>query len=119
MVTISSISAVCSALVVLCSMNIACVCSAINFATKSDSGVSTTTRSAMRQSSTIMNASVPRIVMTPVKNCVKPIKRPSEKVSTSEITRLTVSPAGCASIYESGSAWILRMASRRMSCTTL
>lgn len=35
------------------------------------------TTSAIFQFITSMNASVPRIVMTPVKNCVKPIKSPS------------------------------------------
>ena len=66
-------------------------------AVNSDSGVSTTTTSVMRQSSESMNKSVPRIVSTPVKSCAKPMSRPSAKVSASAITRLTSSPAGCAS----------------------
>ena len=44
-----------------------------------------------------MMVSVPTISTTPVNSCVKPMSRPSEKVSTSAIMRLTRSPEGCAS----------------------
>ena len=95
---ISSMYAVSSPRVFDCSVNIACVRCAMNFATNSESGVITTTTAAMPACLANMNPSVPRIVITPVNSCVKPIRRPSAHASASEITRLTISPCGCESI---------------------
>ena len=77
--------------------NMSYVLVAMNFAAKSDSGVRMTTTSVMRQSKLSMNPSVPAIVSTPVKSCVKPRSNPSANCSVSEIIRLTISPDGCAS----------------------
>ena len=41
-----------------------------------------------------MNSRVPRMVSTPENSWVKPISRPSAKVSTSATIRLTMSPEG-------------------------
>ena len=60
-------------------------------------GVTQITTSAMRASTYSMNDSVPMMVITPVKSWLKPISRPSAKVSTSAIMRLTRSPEECAS----------------------
>ena len=51
---------------------------AINDAVKSESGVTSTTISVTIQLTESMQISVPSMVMTPVKSCVKPIRRPSE-----------------------------------------
>ena len=91
---------------------------AIKLATKNESGVITTTASVILALIVIMNISVPSIVITPVKNCVNPISRPSANWSTSEITWLTISPCGCASTYFKGSISIFRKASLRISFTT-
>ena len=58
---------------------------AIKLATKNESGVITTTASVILALIVIMNISVPSIVMTPVKNCVNPISRPSANWSTSAL----------------------------------
>ena len=76
---------------------------AIKLATKSESGVIITTASVILALIVSMNISVPSIVITPVKNCVNPISRPSANWSTSAITRLTISPYECPSMYLSGS----------------
>lgn len=69
----------------------------MNAATNRDTGVTTTTTSAMRQLSENMKPSVPKMVITPVKSWVNPINRPSENWSASAMTRLTSSPWECAS----------------------
>ena len=53
-----------------------------------------TTTSVMGTFSLSMNSRVPRMVRTPLNSCVKPISRPSAKVSTSATMRLTISPEG-------------------------
>ena len=58
------------------------------------SGVMHTTTSVMGTFSLSMNSRVPRMVSTPLNSCVKPISRPSAKVSTSATMRLTISPEG-------------------------
>ena len=65
---------------------------AINLATKKETGVMHTTTSAMGTLVAIMNIRVPPMVSTPVKSWVKPMSRPSAKVSTSATTLLTISP---------------------------
>ena len=90
----------------------------MKLATNSDRGVITTTASAMSAFSLNMNTSVPSIVMTPVKSCVNPRSRPSANVSTSAMTRLTISPDGFESIYASGSIWSFANAALRISRTT-
>ena len=57
-------------------------------------GVISTTTREMRTFSRNMNSRVPRMVSTPENSWVKPISRPSAKVSTSATIRLTISPAG-------------------------
>ena len=64
----------------------------MNFATRKDTGVMHTTTSVMGTLVISMNPNVHRIVSTPVNNWVNPISRPSAKVSTSAMTRLTISP---------------------------
>ena len=64
----------------------------MNFATRKDTGVIQITTRAMGILVTSMNTSVPTMVSPPVNNWVKPMSRPSAKVSTSAITRLTISP---------------------------
>ena len=59
-----------------------------------ESGVMKTTTSVIFQFKTTIIVSVPRIVRTPVNTCVKPIKRPSDSVSTSAVILATMSPAG-------------------------
>ena len=88
------------------------------FAINIESGVTKMTTSAIFQFIISMKASVPRIVMTPVKNCVKPIKSPSANWSASAIMRLTVSPWGWESRYFKGSEEIFEKASERRSLTT-
>ena len=61
-------------------------------ATKSDKGVISTTMHDIFTSIVSMKISVPAIVAIPVKSCVKPIRSPSENVSTSAMIRLTISP---------------------------
>ena len=58
------------------------------------SGVIRTTTREISTFSRNMNSSVPKMVSTPVNSWVKPISRPSAKVSTSATIRLTMSPAG-------------------------
>ena len=70
----------------------------MNRATNSDSGVTPTTTSVISALWVNMNASVNRIVSTPVNSWVKPISRPSANWSASAITRLTVSPWGWLSM---------------------
>ena len=70
----------------------------MNFATNSESGVTTTTTTAMPACMKNMNPSVPNMVSTPVNSCVKPISRPSANASASAMTRLTISPCGCESM---------------------
>ena len=65
---------------------------AMNLATKKETGVMHTTTSAMGTLVAIMNIRVPPMVSTPVKSWVKPMSRPSAKVSTSATTLLTISP---------------------------
>ena len=64
----------------------------MKLATNSDTGVMTTTTSVITGFIHSMNSSVPTMVSTPVKNCVKPMSRPSANWSTSAIMRLTISP---------------------------
>ena len=98
-----------------CFLNMLYVRFAINEDTTSDSGVTTTTAAAISGCLTSMKISVPRIVITPVNSCVKPIRTPSDSCSTSDMTRETMSPSGCASMVFSGSFAILRNAASRMS----
>ena len=58
------------------------------------SGVMQTTTSVMGIFSLSMNSRVPRMVSTPLNSWVKPMSRPSAKVSTSATMRLTISPEG-------------------------
>ena len=58
------------------------------------------------------------MVSTPENSWVKPISRPSAKVSTSATIRLTMSPEGWLSRYERGRVWIFRMAALRRSRLT-
>ena len=53
-----------------------------------------TTTSVMGTFCRNMNSRVPRMVSTPENSWVKPISRPSAKVSTSATIRLTMSPEG-------------------------
>ena len=53
-----------------------------------------TTTKVMGTFSFSMNSRVPKMVSRPENNWVKPISRPSAKVSTSAIIRLTISPEG-------------------------
>ncbi len=64
----------------------------MNFATKKDTGVMQITTRAMGTLVISMKIKVPSMVSTPVNSWVKPMSRPSAKVSTSAITRLTISP---------------------------
>ena len=66
----------------------------MNAATTREIGVTTSTTSVIAAFTETMKPMVPRMVITPVKSWVKPIKRPSANWSTSAITRLTISPAG-------------------------
>ena len=75
--TISSIRAVCSPLVSDCKWNMVNVFFAINPATKNDNGVTSTTTPVTATLTLSINPSVPKMVMTPVKNCVNPISSPS------------------------------------------
>ena len=85
-------SDVCSPLVLVCSWNMEYVFLVIKLATKSDKGVMSTTMHDIFTSIVSMKISVPAIVAIPVKSCVKPIRSPSENVSTSAMIRLTISP---------------------------
>ena len=91
---------------------------ATKLATSSESGVTTTTTAAMRASTLNMKPSVPTMVMTPEKSCVKPISRPSETWLTSVMTRLNISPWLLVSMVLSGTTSSLSMACRRMSRAT-
>ena len=95
--TISSMIVVCCPRVSDCLRNRLEVFFAIKAATNKDNGVSTITTSATHLWIASIKKSVPTIVSIPVKNCVNPISRPSAKVSTSAMMRLTVSPVGCLS----------------------
>ena len=53
-----------------------------------------TTTSVMGTFSRSMNSNVPKMVRMPENSWVKPISRPSAKVSTSATMRLTISPEG-------------------------
>ena len=66
----------------------------MNEAIINESGVTTTTTIVIHQLILNINMRVPRIVTTPVKNWVKPIKSPSANWSTSAITLDTISPLG-------------------------
>ena len=90
----------------------------MKFATKSESGVSSTTTNVMPTFTVSMKISVPRIVTAPVNSCVKPSSRPSANWSTSAMTRLTTSPVGWLSMYFSGRIVSLWKASLRMSRMT-
>ena len=85
-------SEVCSPRVSDCFLNISYVRFAIKRAVKSDSGVRTTTASAMDGEIESMNPSVTATVTTPVKSCENPRTRPSENASASAVMRLTISP---------------------------
>ena len=100
--TISFTRDVSSPLISACFLNILYVLFAMNDATKSDTGVIHTTTMAMIQLIDSMKHSVPTIVITPVNNCVNPIRSPSENWSTSAMILLTMSPCVCESTYESG-----------------
>ena len=99
-------------------MNIENVFLAIKLATNNETGVITTTTSVIFTFIVSINISVPAIVSTPEKNCVNPIKRPSANWSTSAITRLTISPYDCASIYLRGSFCNFSIASSLISLVT-
>ena len=70
----------------------------MNFATKMESGVRTTTIRVMRQSMESIKPKVPTMVRMPVNSWVKPINRPSLNCSTSVLMRLMASPGLWASI---------------------
>ena len=61
---------------------------------KNESGVIRTTTSVIHRLIESINARVPIIVIIPLKNWVKPIKRPSANWSASAITLDTISPPG-------------------------
>ncbi len=89
---ISLIRAVCSPLVSDCSLNMVKVFFAIKLATNKDTGVIITTTRVIPTFTESINPKVPRIVTTPLKSWVNPIKRPSANWSTSATTRLIISP---------------------------
>ena len=91
----------------------------MKFATSSDSGVTTTTTVAMRASTLYMKPSVPTMVITPEKSCVKPIKSPSETWLTSLMTRLSRSPWLWLSSVLSGTFSSVSTALKRMSRAVL
>ena len=64
----------------------------MQFCRSLETGVITITTTVMPGWMVSIKRSVPTMVTTPVKNCVKPIKRPSANWSTSVIMRLTTSP---------------------------
>ena len=66
----------------------------MNFETSSDTGVSTITMSATFRLMLTMNAMVTKTVITPVKNWLKPIRRPSANVSVSAITPCIIGGVG-------------------------
>ena len=90
----------------------------MNAATTRETGVTSSTTKVMTPLTESMKPKVPKMVMTPVKSWVKPIKRPSANWSTSAMTRLTISPVGWPSRYPRGSSCRCRKASLRMSRTT-
>ena len=77
----------------------------MNFETKTERGVSTKTARAILRFKTNIITSIAPMVITPVKSCVKPMRSPSAKASTSEIMRLSRSPKEWESIYEIGREW--------------
>ena len=99
-------------------MNILYVLFAIKLATKNETGVIRTTTSVILTFIDNINPSVPSIVITPEKNCVNPINKPSANWSTSAITRLTISPYECPSIYFNGRCSIFSIASSLISLVT-
>ena len=117
-VTASSTSAVCSARVCACRANMPCVRRAMNAATTSDTGVSSTTTSVIVTLWLSMKHSVPTMVRIPENSSVKPSSRPSDSRSASEMTRLTTSPYGRLSSVLSGRRSSLRNASSRRSRIT-
>ena len=86
-------------------------------AAKMESGVTSTTTSVMVRLMESINASVPTMVITPVKSWVKPCSRPSPTWSTSLTTRLIRSPWAWLSIKLSGMRLSLSLASTRISRT--
>ena len=110
---------VCSPLVSLWRENILYVLLAIKFEITNESGVATTTTRVIQTLIESIKPSVPRMVTIPVKNWVKPIKRPSANWSTSAITRETISPVGWESRYDTGSVSIFVNALSLMSRITL
>ena len=70
----------------------------MKLAAKRERGVTSTTTSAIFQLMANMNASVPMMVMTPVKSWEKPMSSPSENWSASVMMRLTISPCAWESI---------------------
>jgi len=66
----------------------------MNPATTRLRGVMRTTTSEISTFSRNMNSRVPKMVSSPVNSWVKPISKPSAKVSTSATIRLTMSPEG-------------------------
>ena len=75
----------------------------MKLATTRERGVIRITTRAIPQWIRTMNTRVRAMVITPVNSWVKPISRPSAKVSTSVTTRLTRSPWGCLSSQLKGS----------------
>ena len=88
-------SAVCFPLVSLCFWNILNERPEINFATKKLRGVRQITRRVIHTFFENMKNSVTIMVTMPENSCVKPSRRPSDKISVSAITRLTMSPELC------------------------
>ena len=74
---ISLINAVCSPRISACALKRECVLLAIKLAAKRDSGVTRITRSAIFQLMTNIKASVPIMVINPVKSWEKPSRTPS------------------------------------------
>jgi len=70
----------------------------MKLATNREIGVKTTTTSVISGLMETMKSRVPKIVISPVKNWVNPISRPSENWSISAIIRLMISPDGWESI---------------------
>ena len=92
---------------------------AINLATSRETGVASITISEIFQFIESIKMSVPIMVKTPENNCLKPIRRPSAKVSTSLMTLLKTSPVLWVSIIDNGTFEIFKNAFFLISRITL
>ena len=90
----------------------------MNDATKNESGVKTTTTSAIIGLIVNMKTSVPRMVTMPENTCVKPCKSPVPTISMSVTTVLIRSPWGVLSMKDSGTRVSFSITSLRI-CSTV